>query len=128
MFVSFNHQFTSPIANLATTLGLMLSPCGILYPIIFKQHSLLPHLGEGSKHTSTTRHTPHSLHQYTPLSSVVGDPCYVPGHEYQIIFCLLHLRVCSLAEIKCYKSRIRIMSQKLNQQNTEPEECSSRVS
>ena len=48
---------------------------------------LLPHSGEGSKHTSTTRHTLHSLHQYTPLSFVVHYyPCYVPGYEYQIMF------------------------------------------
>ena len=35
------------------------------------------------------------------------DPCYVPGHEYWIVFRSLRLRVCSLTEIKRYKSRIR---------------------
>ena len=44
-----------------------------------------PHSEEGSKHTSTTRHTRHTLHSVTQnitLSSVVHDPCYVPGHGY----------------------------------------------
>ena len=36
----------------------------------------------GSKHTSTKRNTLHSLHQYTQLSFVVRDPCYVPGYGY----------------------------------------------
>ena len=58
---------------------------------------LLPHSEEGSKHTgtSTTRHTLHSLYQYTWLFSMVRDPCYVAGHEFIIMFCLLHKR-CAL--------------------------------
>ena len=79
---NFNHQFTSPVNNLVTALHLMLPPCGMLCLTTFKQLPLLPRSEEGSKHTSTTRHTLHSLRQYTPLSSVVCDLCYVLEHEY----------------------------------------------
>ena len=55
-------------------------------PDDIQQLSLLPHSGDGSKHTSTTRHTLLSLHQYTLLSSMLCDPCSVPRHEYWIMF------------------------------------------
>ena len=79
---SFIHQFISPANNSATVLPSMLLPCGMLYLTIFEQHPLLPRLEIGSKRTSTTRRSLRSLLPYVPLSSVVRDLCYVPGHEY----------------------------------------------
>ena len=83
-FQSFNHQFTSAVTSLATTLYLMPPPCGMLYLMTFEQLPLLSSSKEGSKCTSTTRHNGHSFFQYVPLSFVVGDPCYIPQHEHWI--------------------------------------------
>ena len=78
----------------------------LLYLMLFEQSTPLVLSEEGSKRTSTTKHTLLSLHQCILWSSVVRDPCYVPGHEYWIWFCSLRLRDCSLEEIKRYKSRL----------------------
>ena len=82
LFQSFDHQFTSPVNNLATALYLMLLPFGMLCLMIYGQPHLWPRSEEGSKHTSTTKHTLQSLTQYIQLSSVVHDPCNVPEHGY----------------------------------------------
>ena len=82
LFKNFDHQFTRPVNNLATALVLMLLPGGMLCLMIYGQPPLWPRSEKCSKHTSTTRHTLHSPLQYVPLSSMVHDPYYVPGHEY----------------------------------------------
>ena len=82
MFQNFSHLFTSPVNNLATALLSMLLPCGMLYLMISEQPPPLVLSEKGSKHTSTTKHALLSLLQCILLSSMVRDPCYIPGHEF----------------------------------------------
>ena len=44
----------------------------------------------------------------TYLYNKVRDPCYAPGHEYRIMFCLLRLRIFSQVEIKCYRVELEL--------------------
>ena len=106
LFQNFNDLFTSQLNSFRSVLLLMLLHCGMTYLMMCVLAPPLGHFGVNLRHISSTRHT--HLSDIFPGCSHGADPELSLDFEPDTVFDLCALESAYMAEIKRYKSSIRI--------------------